>query len=617
LACDSGVGKGDSVFHSLCSVVNQDYNNVEIIVVENSHKKLDYISQIRKQFKKWIDSTRKEFTLKIINNKKSLGRGEARNIGLFNASSDLIIFLDDDTIILDSDAFSEIVKLSQKYDYGYGAHRLWTKDNLFQENSKTILKSLETGSTKSLESISSKPDFTERGDADSTLLSKTFITNLGFCKKDLMSKIGGFPNFTDYGYEDDCVMFRLFLLSKKMAILDGLRVIHVNHKIAKIKQRNLIYYLDELIKSGYYRFHVAKAFENDGQQNRILEPLKSLHFDDRVEGVIKKYSELLPINLNHAHKRSQEYWRNNNLPSNLQVAQLVYALQHSSNINDFIGKSSGDFDNLAELIRISCEDGIIKINARGEIKPQFKFVFTTPLSFREYPKPEFNPKRCLNQFPCDEPSRNKRYELIKERFPYCEYLKFGIIGDDDYISLKFVNDHWAWPVIIERDESIIDTIHKASDRFEILSMDVSSVDAADKLPTIQTFITDPPYTLHGALAFIFCGLKMMVRNDQLKEFYVILNPMMMGKNLLRLQQYLAEANIFIKEVVPNFSQYDLPKNYQEIKRAKSFLNKYDITTKDLKRSSSSNLYIFSTFNPNLTKLKTFIKYKKIYEHYDH
>jgi predicted methyltransferase len=618
LACDSYINKGNSIFHCLWSVANQDYGNVEVIIVENSHKKPEYLMELGDKFKKWVGD-KKGYTLKIISNRRSISRSRARNVGLSNASGSLIVFLDDDTIILNSNAFSKIAALSQKYDYGYGANRLWTKDNLFQKDFKTILGSLELKDLSGIKNISGNSFVPGRQDgAPPILLSKTFIANFGFCKKHLIEEIGGFPDFPDYGYEDDYVIFRLYLLSKKLAILDNMTVVHVNHETARIKQNSLIYYyFNKLVNAGYYWFHISKIFENNFKRQDILEPLKSLHFDQRVERVIKKYVEILPINLNRASLKNQSYWRNNNLPSRLKIAQLIYVLYHSLDINDFIKKSSADFDNLAELVRLSCEEGIVKIDRNGSIKPQFEFIFTTPRSCKEHNKPVFNPKEAFNQFPCDEFSRARRYKFIKERYPYAEYLKFGIIGDDDYISLKFVNDYWAWPVIIEKDKRIIDTIGRASDRFEIVNMDVAEVSNVKKLPEVQTFITDPPYTLHGALSFIYCGLKMLVRNNQSKEFYVILNPTMMGKNLQRLQEHLIQSGIFITEVIPNFSQYDLPKNYQELKRAKKFLNEQGVSENCLTRSSSSNLYIFSTATPDLNRIKSFINYKKIYNHYDH
>ena len=39
LACDSHIDKGNSLLHCVCSILNQDYKNFELIIVENSHKK--------------------------------------------------------------------------------------------------------------------------------------------------------------------------------------------------------------------------------------------------------------------------------------------------------------------------------------------------------------------------------------------------------------------------------------------------------------------------------------------------------------------------------------------------------------------------------------------------
>ena len=113
LACDSHTDKGNSIFHCLWSVVNQDYSNIEVIIVENSHKKPDYLPKLEDNFRKWVGDNEKSCALKIINNRKSVSRSMARNIGLSSASGSLVVFLDDDTIILNSNAFSKIAVLSK------------------------------------------------------------------------------------------------------------------------------------------------------------------------------------------------------------------------------------------------------------------------------------------------------------------------------------------------------------------------------------------------------------------------------------------------------------------------------------------------------------------------
>ncbi len=108
----------------------------------------------------------------------------------------------------------------------------------------------------------------------------------------------------------------------------------------------------------------------------------------------------------------------------------------------------------------------------------------------------------------------------------------------------------------------------------------------------------------------------MLDNDfREKEFYVILNPTMMGKNIFILQSILLKSNIYLKEVIKNFSQYKLPHFYDERKRADKFLKIHKIKNNSLSYSSSSNLYIFSVIKPNLKSIKEAIDFNKLYNHY--
>ena len=205
--------------------------------------------------------------------------------------------------------------------------------------------------------------------------------------------------------------------------------------------------------------------------------------------------------------------------------------------------------------------------------------------------------------------------FLKSRYPFAEYLRFAIIGDDDLLSLKFVNDYWAFPIILEKDKRIINIIKDVKNHFRIIDIDIKFIEKEEKLPSIQTFITDPPYTLNGAMAFIYTGLKMFGNNLNEKEFYVILNPTMLGKNIFILQNVLFKSNVYLKEIVKNFSQYELPYKYKERDRANKFLQIHKIKSQSLNYSSSSDLYIFTTIKPNLKIIKKEIDFNKLYNHY--
>ncbi|MDD2498331.1 MAG: bis-aminopropyl spermidine synthase family protein [Desulfitobacteriaceae bacterium] len=333
-----------------------------------------------------------------------------------------------------------------------------------------------------------------------------------------------------------------------------------------------------------------------------------------MEEAYKEYSDNLPLDLIKASPGVKSYWRRNNQFSNVDFYREIDLLQNSKNLDDFIKKSSGDFDNLANIIDIALKQNIIKIAADGKITKTFHFHFKKEKNDKAVIS-RLLPKSNLNQFPCDNDSRIVRYKFIKSRYPFAEYLRFAVIGEDDFLSTEFVNDAWAYPVVIEKDPRIVGILKKLTERFEIVEIDVRDFPSCNNFPSVQTFITDPPYTLDGSLAFIYAGVKMLKKDKETREFYVVLNPTMMGKNIFAIQKVLADSGIYLVETISNFSQYQLPDNFNERKRADRFLNNNLLNSKMLHYSSSSNLYIFKTISPNLNNLKKQIDYKKIYEHY--
>ncbi len=619
VTCDMEKSKGNAVFHSIASVFNQDLDSFELIIVDNSNVKVE---KNKKQLKLYVNEfilkTGKNVSFKLIYRKKTLNVNKARNLGASLATGDLLVFIEADTIILDNNIFSEVLRISNSFDFGYGAKRLWTKEKWFQHNSQFVLKQIMEGKYDFLKFNTGEYPLSFRKKADgevfSLLQNYTFIANFGFCKRSIFLKLGGFPIYSFLDLSDDCIIFRLFDGGYKFKFLGDFSVVHVSHKRKRINHpENFSKYFEELRSHGYYWCNISKTFKHKIKLSEILEPLKSVHYDFRVTEMYNKYIQLLPLNI---QKKGGDFyfWEKNNLFSIMDFSILLKRLLLTSSVDDFIKESCADFDNLATFLNVVLKNDLISFTSSGEIKNK---SFLRDLNIIKQQFYSVLPKGSLNQFPCDSNSVMRRAKFFLDRYPFVEYIRVAILGDDDFLSPILASVPSIFPVVLEKDPRIVSKLKKINKKIDIRTVDFSDDANFLKLdvPKVATFITDPPYTLHGILAFIYRGLSLLQYDDDWKEFYVVINPTMIGKNFYHIIKILSSANVFLYEVRNNFSHYMLPQNFKERVRANRFFRNINLPKNMVKYSSSSNLYIFRTKNPRLIEICKKLDYTKIYNHY--
>lgn len=124
----------------LLSVINQSYNNIECIFVDDCTKD-DSIDIINKRLAEYKGPIK----FKIISHKENMGLSAARNTGIRNSKGDYLFFLDSDDEIT-SDAISNLVKLSNsgKVDCVVG------NVGVYGESSQVQLKTQLLSSTLSI-----------------------------------------------------------------------------------------------------------------------------------------------------------------------------------------------------------------------------------------------------------------------------------------------------------------------------------------------------------------------------------------------------------------------------------------------------------------------------------
>lgn len=179
----------------LDSVVNQDYNRKEIIIVDDgsSDKSLDIIKSYGHK-------------VRLYKNKHH-GPNMARKTGLDNASGEYIMFIDSDDYITDG-AIKTLMAKFDEYDVDV------IRFNYCRENNKTIMNQILNDGVEEMV-ISNNKIF--------KLLLTTYKLNSLWCqiyKKDLLSNIKAFETNIKNG-EDFIANLEIHEKTKSMLILNG------------------------------------------------------------------------------------------------------------------------------------------------------------------------------------------------------------------------------------------------------------------------------------------------------------------------------------------------------------------------------------------------------------
>jgi len=94
------------------SVINQDYKNIEVIVVDDNGKGSDYQLETENRIKEYIENKKVIYIVRDLNG----GGGQARNSGLNEASGKIITFLDDDDVYKKDKISKQVEHLNEGND---------------------------------------------------------------------------------------------------------------------------------------------------------------------------------------------------------------------------------------------------------------------------------------------------------------------------------------------------------------------------------------------------------------------------------------------------------------------------------------------------------------------
>ena len=109
--------KKDTIKRAIKSVILQTYKNLELIIIYDDEDKSDlkFLNNLKKLDKR----------IRIIVNKKNLGAGRSRNIGIFNSKGKYLCFLDaDDFWKKNKLSFQINIMISKKFDVSHTTYEI-------------------------------------------------------------------------------------------------------------------------------------------------------------------------------------------------------------------------------------------------------------------------------------------------------------------------------------------------------------------------------------------------------------------------------------------------------------------------------------------------------------
>lgn len=252
--------KNGSIETEILTLMSQKNVCFEIIIIDNASEISDFSRLIL-----FVQSLKVDY-IRVFRNINNIASG--RNLGVKNSKSDNIIFMDDDVLLIDENTLMRVLIRTHHNIYGYGAIRLWSYENDYEENKEKYDQELLMKVIPNF--VRTTPDPNIRNKKNDRHLMRSYIGNFGFVNKTAFYKIGCWDEkYIGYGCEDDDISLRLYLEYGKPHILSDIEILHINHKISKMNYEELVLnehtFNEKKRLLGIHAFHMGRLlYDEDG-----------------------------------------------------------------------------------------------------------------------------------------------------------------------------------------------------------------------------------------------------------------------------------------------------------------------------------------------------------------
>jgi glycosyltransferase involved in cell wall biosynthesis len=217
--------RGGSIELVLRALENQRADDFEVVVVDDGST--DETGAFLREFaaESTLDLTLVSF------DRNSGNRSKARNRGAERAEGDLLLFVDDDTVPLSSDAVGTLRELYSPGTFLCGARRHWTETDWDRPTFEAKVVDEEYDWLRAAGVV---PKGVSRRRGSRSLWEVTHLTNFGLVSKRDFLDVGGFDaeTFAQWGREDIDLMLRLYLNGVGfLNLFDHVSVLHLNHPL--------------------------------------------------------------------------------------------------------------------------------------------------------------------------------------------------------------------------------------------------------------------------------------------------------------------------------------------------------------------------------------------------